>query len=50
MNPYLEIARRHLTTQELEMLLAERKQPEPNKMTKEQEFEAELHKRFQKIF
>ena len=37
MNPYIEIARRHLTTEDLEMLLAERKKPEPKKMTEEQE-------------
>lgn len=37
MNPYLQIAREHLTTEELEMLLAERKKPAPKKMTPEQE-------------
>lgn len=49
MNPYLQIAREHLTTQELEMLLAERKRPEPKRMTKEQEFELELERRLQKL-
>ena len=33
MNPYKEIARRHLTTEELEELLAERKKPAPKKMS-----------------
>lgn len=49
MNPYLQIAREHLTTQELEMLLAERKRPEPKRMTKDQELRAELRKRLQKL-
>ena len=31
MNPYLQIAREHLTVEELEMLLAEKKNPSPNK-------------------
>ena len=39
MNPYLEIAREHLTADELEMLLAEREKPTPKKMTSEQEEE-----------
>lgn len=50
MNPYLEIARAHLTVEELEMLLAEKKKPTPKLMTKEQEFELELQRRFEKIF
>lgn len=49
MNPYLQIARDHLTTQELEMLLAERKRPTPKRMTKEQEFELELERRLKEL-
>ena len=49
MNPYLQIARDHLTTQELEMLLAERNKPAPKIMTKEQEFELEVERRLKKL-
>lgn len=49
MNPYLQIAREHLTTQELEMLLAERKRPEPKRMTKDEEQRLDFRRRLQKL-
>lgn len=49
MNPYLQIAREHLTTEELEMLLAERKKPVPKKMTAEEEFDLEIEEALKKL-
>lgn len=49
MNPYLEIAREHATTEELAMLLAERKRPTPKKMTKDQEQRAMFRKGLEKL-
>lgn len=50
MNPYKEIARIHLTEEDLEDLIEEkRKCLTPKRMTKEQEFELELERRLQKL-
>lgn len=48
MNPYLQIARDHLSTEELEMLLAEKKRPMPEQMTPEQELYNRYYKTFEK--
>ena len=37
MNPYLQIARDHLTVEELELLLAEKRKPAPKKKTYEEQ-------------
>ena len=50
MNPYKEIARRHLTVEDLEELLAERKGPAPETMNSDQEQRAMIRKRIQKLF
>ena len=36
MNPYKQIAREHLSTEDLEELLAERKKPQLHKMSREE--------------